>query len=163
MANISKKWDATRPHVLVIACSDGRCQEQTDDFLSTELNIRQYDRLYLPGGPGGLCPSGLEYIRAENHRRECSFLIRAHSIEQVVLLFHSGAEDGPDEAMCADYSRKFPHRTTAELRAQQEIDARELIQHVADFHGSVRMHVFRAEVKADQNIGFVDLRAGKDW
>ncbi|MBI5092321.1 MAG: hypothetical protein HZB26_07735 [Candidatus Hydrogenedentes bacterium] len=158
MTHHSIKWDPARPHVLVIACSDGRCQEQTDEFLSLQLNIEQYDRLYVPGGPGALCPSGVEYLRADYYRRECNFLLDAHDIEQVVLLFHSGAADGPDEAMCADYRRKLPYRTTAELRAQQEMDARELIQHVSAFHGKVRIHLYRAEVGLDGAVAFTNMR-----
>jgi len=47
-------WDAANPNALVVACSDGRFQEELDAFLRAELALRQYDRLYVPGGAGGL-------------------------------------------------------------------------------------------------------------
>ena len=66
----SGPWKQQRPSALVIACSDGRLQENLDDFLSNALRITQYDRLYVPGGPGALAISGLEMLRPEQVRRE---------------------------------------------------------------------------------------------
>lgn len=157
MPETPKRWKATRPQVMVIACSDGRYQEQTDEFLASELKIQRYDRLYIPGGPGALCPSGIEYLRADFYRRECAFLIEAHALERLVLLFHCGSDQGPDDAMCADYLRKLPYRATADLRAQQEADARELHGYMRDFHGNVQVHTYRAEVMPDQQVHFVPL------
>ena len=98
-------WSVNRPHVLVVACSDGRLQRGVDEFLSHELAVVDYDRLYLPGGPGALASSGIEHMRSERHRREFLFLLEAHEIEKVILLFHGPAEDGPELALCADYMR----------------------------------------------------------
>ncbi len=52
------KWSADRPHTLVIACSDGRLQEQTDEFLHRQLGLSGFDRFYVPGGGGALASSG---------------------------------------------------------------------------------------------------------
>ncbi len=153
-------WSAERPHTLVIACSDGRFQEQLDDYLHGDLGIRSYDRLYLPGGPGALTASDLDFSRADRQRWECDFLLKAHEIERVILVFHSGAADGPDEAMCADYRRRFPTLTTAQLRAQQETDARELL--LTHFGGPdrLRVEVLRAETTAQYRVRFVGLGEG---
>jgi len=101
-------WDPERPRVLVAACSDGRLQEATDKFLDRALGVRQYDRLYVPGGGGGLASSGAHFLRARELRRECQFLVEAHGVEHLILLFHGPAPGGPAEAVCADYRRKHP-------------------------------------------------------
>ena len=41
-------WDPARPHVLVVACSDGRLQEATDAFLDRVLGIRRCGRSRTP-------------------------------------------------------------------------------------------------------------------
>ena len=153
----TKEWSVERPHVLVVACSDGRLQEQIDEFLSTQLDITQYDRLYLPGGPGALAGNGLEDDRADRHRQECRFLVEAHGITDVILIFHSGSADGPEEAMCADYVRKLPDLTTAQLRARQEADVPELLHLVFGEPPELRVRVYRAEVTPEGPVQFVEL------
>ena len=153
------RWDPTRPHVLVIACSDGRLQEPTDEFLSAALGIRQYDRLYVAGGGGALSPSGKEYLRAQQLRRECKFLVEAHDVQEIVLLFHGPAADGPSEAMCADYRRKLPALSIAKLRDQQQRDADELLTRRDEWAANARVRVFRCETRADGGLEFVALNA----
>jgi hypothetical protein len=151
------RWDPTRPHILVIACSDGRLQERTDEFLMHSLGIRQYDRLYVAGGGGALAPSGKDFLRAQQMRRECRFLVDVHEIEEIVLLFHAPAADGPPEAMCADYRRKLPQMAVTKLREQQERDARELMAARADWAGNARVRVYRCETHGGGDLEFVPL------
>ena len=151
------KWSPERPHRLVIACSDGRFQEQLDEFLTQELGIIAYDRLYPPGGPGALATSGFEYARVDLYRRECRFLMEAHQIQEVFLVFHSGSADGPDIAMCADYLRKFPQFTMDQLRAQQEADASELMQSLFSWPPELKIHVYRAETTPENEVRFALL------
>jgi hypothetical protein len=143
----------------VIACSDGRLQEATDDFLSRHLSIRDYDRLYVPGGAGALSPSGRDFARANDVQRECRYLRKLHGLDRVIALFHGPARDGPDEAMCADYRRKFAWASTAELLAQQERDAQELLRYRSDWAGQTSVHIYRCEVGARGNLSFVTLHA----
>src|SRR5688572_33195813 len=82
------KWTPDRPHTLVIACSDGRLQEQTDEFLHRKLFLTQFDRFYIPGGGGALASSGRDFIRAQRLRRECAYLIQLHEVSRVILMFH---------------------------------------------------------------------------
>src|SRR5688500_5046649 len=93
--SIGLQWNPARPRILVIACSDGRLQEATDDFLANHLGITHYDRLYVPGGAGGLSPSGRDFLRAQNLQRECRYLVEAHGVERLLALFHGPAPDGP--------------------------------------------------------------------
>jgi hypothetical protein len=142
----------------VIACSDGRLQEPTDEFLSAALGIRQYDRLYVAGGGGALSASGKEYLRAQQLRRECKFLVEAHDVQEIVLLFHGPAVDGPAGAMCADYRRKLPMLAVPRLRDQQERDADELLTRRDEWAGSARVRVFRCETRSDGGLEFVSLK-----
>jgi hypothetical protein len=153
----SGPWKRQRPSTLVVACSDGRLQENLDDFLSNALRITQYDRLYLPGGPGALASGGLEILRREQVRRELLFLVTAHQIEDVVFVFHGPAVDGPPEALCGDYKRRFSGRPAAELRAQQEQDAKEIARAMFPPGTRVLMRFFRCEVTRDATIQFVQL------
>jgi hypothetical protein len=153
----SDPWKPQRPTALVMACSDGRLQEPLDDFLFQALKITHYDRLYLPGGPGALAVSSLEIMRREQVRRELLFLVTAHQIETVVMVFHGPAADGPPEALCGDYKRRFHGRSPAELRALQEHDARDIARVIFPPGSRVKLFVFRCEVTRDSRLEFVPL------
>ena len=96
-------WLPDRPSTLVVACSDGRLQEATDEFLALHLKVTRYDRFYVPGGAGALAASGRDFVRAEQIRRECRYLVELHAVRQIVLLFHGPTVSGPLAAACADY------------------------------------------------------------
>jgi hypothetical protein len=149
-------WNSARPGVLVIACSDGRVQEPVDEFLATR-GVTHYDRLYVPGGPGALTSSGVSFMRADQFRRECAFLIEAHGVADVYLIFHGPAEDGPAEATCADYRLKLPHHTPNQIRAQQQRDSDELLRHGFGWNVSPRVLPWRCEVTAENAVQFVSL------
>jgi hypothetical protein len=149
-------WNRQRPESLVIACSDGRLQENLDDFLHEGLGITHYDRLYAPGGAGALASrSGAELLRPGQFLRDCQFLLRSHGIQSLFLIFHGPAADGPAEAVCGDYRRKLPGATLAELRQRQEEDAAELKR--LDWGAGVRVHAYRCEVRPDNRIQFVEI------
>jgi hypothetical protein len=134
-------------------------QKNLDDFLDNHLGINRYDRLYAPGGPGALATSGVEFLRSDIFRKECLFLVEAHQVEDIYLIFHGPAEGGPDEAICADYRRIFPRLSAAQIRMEQERDMTEIIR--AGFGlRPVRIHVWRCEVRDDGSIRFVNLRPG---
>jgi hypothetical protein len=46
------EWLPDRPSTLVVACSDGRLQYATDDFLARHLGVTRYDRFYVPACAG---------------------------------------------------------------------------------------------------------------
>lgn len=149
-------WDPTRPHVLVVACSDGRLQEALDEFLDSQLGIVQYDRLYLPGGPGALASSGSDFSRSDRHRREFEFLLEAHAIEEVLFVFHGPAPGGPPEAACADYRRLFGNVEIERIRHEQERDVHEILHRGFGFHENVRVRVFWCEIRNDGGVQFVE-------
>ena len=155
---IDEIWRPERADTLVVGCSDGQLQEETDLFVRDHLGVTRYDRLYIPGGAGALCPSGAEFTRAHQVRRECTFLISAHEIKRVVLLFHGPAADGPDAAICGDYQRKLPALSSADIRRQQEQDAKELLR--SGFGRGIRIDLLRCEVGADGSVSFVPIGIG---
>jgi hypothetical protein len=154
-----KPWNRKRPSKLVVACSDGRLQENLDDFLDHHLGIKHYDRLYAPGGPGALATSGVEFLRSDVFRRECDFLVMAHAVEDVYLIFHGPSPDGPDEAVCADYRRIFPRHTAKQVRDEQDKDLTEVLRAGSGWQRAVRIHAYRCEVMEDGGIQFVCLRS----
>jgi hypothetical protein len=155
------RWTPARPSTLVVACSDGRLQEATDAFLAGALAVVRYDRFYVPGGAGALAASGRDFIRAEQMRRECRYLIGLHAVERVLLFFHGPAPGGPADAACADYRRKLPWASPATLRTRQEHDAAELLERRAEWAGDAAVLVFRGEVGAAGEVAFVGLSAGE--
>lgn len=150
-------WTPERPLALVVACSDGRLQEATDAFLSHSLQLHQFDRFYVPGGGGALAASGRDFIRAQQLRRECRYLIELHEVAHVVLVFHGPTADGPSEAACADYRRKLPGASARDIRAWQERDAAELLERRAEWAPGAEVSVVRCEVTRDLGITFQSL------
>ncbi len=151
------KWTADRPHTLVVACSDGRLQEQTDEFLHQELGLAGFDRFYVPGGGGALTSSGRDFIRAKQLRRECAYLIELHEVERVILLFHGPSDYGPADAVCADYRRKLPWASPALLNDRQRVDALELIEIRSEWAGKSEVHAYRCEVGGSCEVTFTPL------
>ncbi len=153
----SLPWNRKRPRVLVVACSDGRLQQNLDEFLTHHLGIQDYDRLYAPGGPGALAGTGLDYLRSSQYREDLEFLLQVHGVEEVLLIFHGPAPDGPAEALCAGYQRKLPFSSPEEIHRQQEQDARRVIEVCTAWGQQVHCRVFRCEVDSADRIRFNEL------
>lgn len=158
---VPRHWQAVRPRTLVVACSDGRLQQATDAFLAEELGLTEYDRFYVPGGGGALAASGRDFIRAQQLRRECLYLVDLHDIERILLLFHGPTRDGPPEATCADYRRKAAGASAAMIRDRQARDALELLGRREEWAGSAAVSAFWCEVGADFRITFRELDRGQ--
>lgn len=151
------KWTPTRPSALVVACSDGRLQHATDDFLAREFQLTQYDRFYVPGGGGALSASGADPERAQRMCIECRYLVELHNVRRVILLFHGPSASGRIESACADYRRKLPWAPLAELRSQQEEDARDLLRRRREWAADAAVLVYRCEVDSGGGLTFVNL------
>jgi len=151
------KWTPDRPHTLVVACSDGRLQEQTDEFLHMHLGLAGFDRLYMPGGGGALASSGRDFLRAQQLRRECAYLVELHEIERVILLFHGPSENGPPDAVCADYRRKLSWASPALIRDRQLVDALELVEIHGEWAGKAEVCAYRCEVDESHDVTFKAL------
>jgi len=152
-------WSAKRPRTMVVACSDGRLQSATDDFLLSELGLAEFDRLYVPGGGGALSASDRDLFRAQQLRGECRYLVELHEVQRVILLFHGPAVDGPAESVCADYKRKLPWATPELLRQRQARDAAELLTIRYEWAARAEVAMYRCEVGAEKGITFRPLDA----
>lgn len=103
-----------RVHAAAVYCSDGRFEEQFDEFLRQLLGTLLCDRLAVPGGPASL---GLRPPMPEESRgieAQLEFLVRAHDLRQVILIAH---------VPCAFYRERLqvpddaqPDRQVADLR-----------------------------------------------
>ncbi len=151
------RWKVDRPHTLVVACSDGRLQDQTDEFLHGQLRLAGFDRFYVPGGGGALAASGPDFFRSIQMRTECAYLIKLHEVQRVILLFHGPSSKGPADACCADYRRKLPHSTPLELAERQRLDAIELMKIRHEWAGTAEVSAYRCEVSEVLDVSFVDL------
>jgi len=151
------KWDVNRPSVLVVACSDGRLQFSIDHFLSAQLGIGHYDRMYMPGGFGALVPGGCEFIRADNYRRDLYFLLEAHGVSELILLAHGAAQTGPPGSTCALYHRLMPGKSLAEIREQQITDVREFLKSAESHLRKVHVTAYIAEVLEDLTVRYVEI------
>jgi hypothetical protein len=156
-------WTIERPHVLVVACSDGRYQKALDEFLRAHLGITDYDRMYVPGGPGALASSMLSYFRGDQYRQDTAFLIDRHGVERLVLIFHGPLlPDGPREATCADYDRRMPSAMSGEIHAQHENDLPEVLRGMRRAAPHLTIDIFRAEVRPDRRVQFTRLAEPAD-
>lgn len=161
-ADLHHRWTEERPHTLVVACSDGRLQEATDAFLNRELGLTQFDRFYVPGGGGALASSGRDFIRAQQLRRECAYLIKLHGVTRVLLLFHGPAVGGPAAAICADYRRKMRWASPDAVALRQRQDSAELIERRSEWAGNAAVSSLRCEVHEGGRISFRTLEVDGD-
>jgi hypothetical protein len=152
-----RKWSVDRPHTLVVACSDGRLQDQTDEFLHGALGLAGFDRFYVPGGGGALASSGPDFFRSVQMRTECSYLIKLHEVERVILLFHGPASNGPADACCADYRRKLPSGAPQDIAERQRLDALELMKIRHEWAGKAEVSAYRCEINDVHQVSFVEL------
>ena len=150
-------WRENRPRSLVVCCSDGRLQNSIDDFLHNHLGVDDYDRLYAPGGPGALAESSGENTRANVFRDDLEMLFRAHAIEQVILIFHGAAEDGPSDACCAHYRRIMPGQSNTDMAHRQIADMTEVKRYITAGFPHLDVQAYRAEVQADHRIHFLTI------
>ncbi len=151
------EWYGVRPHVLVIACSDGRLQKSLDDFLHEHLNINDYDRLFAPGGPGAFTPDDAEPVRSAQFLQELRFLVRIHGVERIILVFHSAAEGGPNDSICGDYKRLWPSYDREGIAEKQEQDLVKVLDLMTRNFPGVALESFRAEVTAEHHVRFVAM------
>ena len=128
-------FDTRRIGAAAICCSDGRYNEQFDEFLHSRLKLPRYDRLVVPGGPGVMAGHVAAYREEEAILEQLKFLIQHHELERVVLISHRG---------CGFYLNKLmvpAHR----LRRQQEVDLSSAAQRIQGISRTVSVEPYIAE------------------
>ncbi|HZD85245.1 MAG TPA: hypothetical protein VE052_04970, partial [Gemmatimonadaceae bacterium] len=88
---------------------------------------------------------------------ECRYLVELHAVRRVIILFHGPSAAERIEAACADYRRKLPWANLAQLRAQQETDAADLLKRRREWAGDAGVLLYRCEVDAGGQLVFVNL------
>jgi hypothetical protein len=141
-ADTPSRWVSSIPFeqqrigAVAIYCSDGRYNEQFDEFLHGRLGLPRYDRLTIPGGPGALAGHFAAHREEEALVDQLRFLIEAHALERVVLIAHAG---------CGFYLKKLMVRADA-IRAKQEEDLAHAAARVSSISTRVRVEGYIASV-----------------
>jgi hypothetical protein len=104
-----RPFRSARPGVLVIYCSDGRFTAAVEELLE-QIGHGTMDRLSVPGGPAALSYTSSGYSERDAATRACTFLIKEHSINQIVLVAHEG---------CALYRQRHPNSPAADIKRRQ--------------------------------------------
>jgi hypothetical protein len=86
----TEQWHPDRIGALALYCSDGRWGEAFDEFCHRHLLIPRYDRWAVPGGPAWLAARPGDEALLGAARTQLDFLVRAHGLEQFVLISHYG-------------------------------------------------------------------------
>lgn len=122
-----------------IYCSDGRYNEQFDEFLHEQLGLPRYDRLTIPGGAAALAGHFTAYREEEALLEQLRFLIVAHELERIVLIAHKG---------CGFYLKKL-HIAEERLRTAQETDLRKAAGAIRILNAGLRIEAFVAGINGD--------------
>jgi len=129
-------FDAGHPHALAVYCSDGRFTHAVEQLLA-HLGHDRLDTVTTPGGPAVLNHMSASYADADVNTRAASFLIRAHSITEAVLLAHQG---------CGYYRTKRPSDSPEQIHARQLDDLRHAAQALKRATPALTVHLFYASV-----------------
>ncbi len=127
-------YEPGHPKALAIYCSDGRFTNAVEELLH-HLGHPRLDTLTMPGGPALLNPWAASILDADQIQRASQFLIRAHSIDHVVLLSHE---------TCGYYRQKLPGRPPEEIRKTQMNDLHIAARAVRGARPGIRVALYHA-------------------
>ncbi|MEX2218260.1 MAG: carbonic anhydrase [Phycisphaerales bacterium] len=129
-------YNPERIGAAAIYCSDGRYNEQFDEFLHAHLGLPRYDRVVVPGGAACLAGDVSAWRDEEAVAEQLRFLIESHALERVVLIAHRG---------CGFYLKRLHVREEA-LRARQAEDLAKAAERIRGL-GRVRVEAYIAAVE----------------
>jgi hypothetical protein len=117
-----------------IYCSDGRYNEQFDEFLHKQLGLPRYDRVVVPGGAACLAGDIGAWRDEEAVAEQLRFLIVSHELERIVLIAHKG---------CGFYLKKL-HVAEGRVRERQEADLHKSAERIRGLASRVGVEAFIA-------------------
>jgi hypothetical protein len=120
-----------------IYCSDGRYNEQFDEFLHHQLGLPRYDRVVVPGGAACLAGDISAWRDEEAVAEQLRFLIVSHELERVVLIAHKG---------CGFYLKKL-HVPEGKVRERQIEDLAKAAERIRSLAARVRVEGYVAGVE----------------
>lgn len=147
-------WTGDLPIAIVVACCDGRTQRYLDECLAPYIGTSNYDRLYIPGGPGAFAKGETDEQRARSLSlwEELKFMIQAHKLNRVVLIFHGAEPGGPRPAQCGDYGRIYPELDRDRVSERQRNDANEVKNAILKTFSRVQVDILSLGVTEDQKV-----------
>jgi carbonic anhydrase-like protein len=136
-------YNPERIGAAAIYCSDGRYNEQFDEFLHAHLGLPRYDRVVVPGGAACLAGHISAWRDEEAVAEQLRFLIESHALERVVLIAHKG---------CGFYLKRLHVREEA-VRARQVEDLARAAERIAMLARGVLVDAYIAGVEGG-NVAF---------
>jgi hypothetical protein len=115
-------------------CSDGRYNEQFDEFLHQRLGLPRYDRVVVPGGAACLAGDIGAWRDEEAVAEQLRFLIVSHELERIVLIAHKG---------CGFYVKKL-HVPEGSVRERQEADLHKAAERIRTLAPRVAVEAYIA-------------------
>jgi hypothetical protein len=122
-----------------IYCSDGRYNEQFDEFLHIKLGLPRYDRVVVPGGAACLAGDIGAWRDEEAVAEQIRFLIESHGLQRIVMIAHRG---------CGFYLKKL-HVAEASVRHRQESDLQRAAERIRTLSTGVRVEAYVASAEGD--------------
>lgn len=120
-----------------IYCSDGRYNEQFDEFLHQQLGLPRYDRVVVPGGAACLAGDISAWRDEEAVAEQLRFLIVSHQLDRVVLIAHKG---------CGFYLKRL-HVPEGKVRERQIEDLAKAAERIRLLASRVRVEGYVAGVE----------------
>jgi hypothetical protein len=139
----TERWHPERIRALALYCSDGRWGDACDEFCQKHLLIPRYDRWAVPGGPAWLVADTDQPEFVQAARQQLDFLVRAHELEQLVLITHFG---------CAYYTSR-QQQTPQECLPLQTADIRSAAATLRGWYPALRVDAYVA-MRTVNNLSF---------
>jgi hypothetical protein len=131
-------FEPERVHAVAVYCSDGRYGDHIDEFLHDCLDLPNYDRLAIAGGPAWLTyRSSASLIQHGMLREQLDFLVRAHVLRRAVLIAHYG---------CAYYLHRHGGDAEAVLPIQIQ-DLHDAAGALRNWHPALRVETYLARAQ----------------
>src|SRR5262249_17197285 len=128
-------FEPERVHAVAVYCSDGRYGDHIDQFLHDHLQLPNYDRLAIPGGPAWLTYEGCASLLHHGLLRDqVDFLVSAHGLCRAVLIAHYG---------CAYYLSRHGGDAETVLPAQFK-DLHDAAVTLSNWHPSLKVERYLA-------------------
>jgi len=134
----STPFEPQRVHALAVYCSDGRYGDHIDEFLHRCLELPNYDRLAIAGGPAWLTyRSSASLIQHGMLRDQLDFLVGAHALRRAILIAHYG---------CAYYLHRHMGDPDTVLPIQIQ-DLHDAAATLRSWHSSLRVESYLARAQ----------------
>lgn len=109
----SAPWNGETDRTLVVACSDPRFREATEEFFQNHFGLNRYDSLFIPGGPiCVLLTSSMFFVI----RPLLRWLCQSHHLKKVISVSHFD---------CGYYKYRYPRLSEDERRNRQVVDLKQ--------------------------------------